>query len=215
MLRDILDRFTFKQKVAVLFVIFILFVTYSIFTVIERTGKEKVSVTVIPNDAIIYLDNKQINKGDIYLKKGTYTFSAKKKGFKTDTQIIKVSDKEISIGLLPTPESEEAKAWLRNNPTIQTQREGVGGDMAALRGRYIEEQTPLIKELPYTDINAPFSIDYGASPTRKYGVIIYISDSTPRGRQLALNWIKQQGANPTDLEIYYNDFTNPITEEGE
>lgn len=210
-----LDRFTLKQRLYVILVLFICLIVFGIYIAIDRVGKEKVSITVIPTDSQVYLDDKKINSGEIYLTEGTYTFTAKKDGFKSDSQVIKVVKGGVSVGLLPVPDSEEAKKWLENNPTLQTQREGIAGDMAALRGRYIEDQTPLIKELPYTDINAPFSIDYGASPTRKYGVIIYISNSTPYGRQAALKWIRQQGSNPSDLEVYYNDFTNPITEEGE
>lgn len=210
-----LDRLTFRHKIYIALVLFIILVIFSVYTAVDRIGKEKVSIVVIPADSHIYLNDKKIDSGDIYLTEGTYTFTAKKDGFKSDSQVIKVVKGGVSVGLLPKPESEEAKQWVKNNPTIQMQREGIAGDMAVLRGRYIEDQTPLIKELPYTDINAPFSIDYGASPTRKYGVVIYISNSTPYGRQAALKWIRQQGVNPSDLEIYYNDFTNPITEEGE
>jgi hypothetical protein len=181
---------------------------------VGRIGKERVFIEVIPTDAVIYIDGKKISSGDNYIKKGTYGFSAKKEGFRDDIQIITIPKGGLDIGLIPEPKSTKAKKWLQDNPKIQDNREAIGGKMSELRGYFIENKTPIISVLPYYDSIAPFSIDYGGSRSGEYGTLIIISNSIPQSRVEALKYIKQNGSNPTDLEIMYKDFKNPLTNSG-
>ena len=73
----------------------------------------------------------------------------------------------------------------------------------------------MISKLPYSDVTGPFTIDYGPSTTRKDGVFLLISDSSPRGRVNAFKWIRQQGYDPTDFEIVYTNVANPLAKEPE
>ena len=199
-----------KQVLIIVSLLLFILVIFIVFTSIDRVGKEKVSIELIPNDSTVYINNKKINSGDNYIKKGTYKFSAKKEGFKDDIQTITVPSGGISIGLTPEPISNKAKKWLQDNPNIQAQRESMGGRMASLRGSYIEKNTPIISSLPYTDTSGPFSIDYSGSNNREYGTSIVISNSLPQGRLEALRYIRQNGGDPTNLDIRYEDFKNPL-----
>ena len=208
------QKMSSKQILQIAILVFFLIVIYILFTAVSRIGKEKVSIEVIPKDATVYVDGKKIGSSDNYIKKGTYRFSAKKEGFKDDTQTITVPKGGVYIGLTPDPKSNKAIKWLQDNPKIQSQRESIGGKMADLQGYYIEKNTPVISSLPYYDSIAPFSIDYSGSKNREYGIFLTISNSVPQSRVEALRYIKQNGGNPTDLEIIYKDFKNPLKNSG-
>jgi len=215
-----LNRFSPKQKLSFAAAVFMVLVVVILGVTISRIGKTRVSIKVIPSDAQVFIDGKQSVAGDVYLKPGTYTFSAKKKGFLEDKLVVIVDSTEESIGLIPEPNSDEARRWQKDNPALQLQREEIGGKRAALEGEYVAKNTPLIEYLPYTDVSGPFTIDFGSSKSRQYGTFLEINNSSAKGREKALQWIRSKGYDPTDFEIRYdNAFVNPIlpidTEEGE
>ena len=65
--------------------------------------------------------------------------------------------------------------------------------------------------MPYIDILGPFSIDYGPSKIQPDGMVLFVSDSSPGGRQKALKWIRENNQEPTDLEIVFSDYLSPLT----
>lgn len=64
---------------------------------------------------------------------------------------------------------------------------------------------PLEYELPYTDINGPFRIQY--LYTDKGHVVIGIDNATPDGRKKALKWLRSKNINPADIIINYLDIS--------
>ncbi len=61
---------------------------------------------------------------------------------------------------------------------------------------------------PITDINGPFTIEYIYT---KNGVdYIKIIDSSPQGRMNAMHWLRERGIDPTNLDIQFDDFVNPL-----
>jgi len=201
---------TFPRFIWIIVALFLLLIVYWTALSITRAGKTKVSIIVIPQDANVTLDNKPVSSGDLYLAPGDYTFSASKNGFKTDTHSVKVGKESLTVGLLPEPESTEAKKWLSDNSELQLQREELGGINANREGDELVEKNPILDALPYKDIYGPFNVDYGASDRQKGGILLDINGSTPPGRAKAIEWIRQQGQDPTDLEIRYSDFKNPL-----
>lgn len=186
-------------------------VILSTFVAISRIGKTSVTISVIPDDSSVYINNKKSNPGEHFLKSGTYTIVAKKSGFKDDKQVIFVEKESLDVGLVPEPNSKEAYKWLKNNPDLQYKREEMAGKMAALRGEYTIKESPIIESIPHTSVEGPFSIDYGANKSEgTYAIYIKISDSTPEGRVAALQWIREQGEDPTNYHINYEDFKNPL-----
>ena len=205
-----LDKLSFRQKWIIILVLFALLITFFISVAISRIGKTKVNIELIPNDSSLYIDGKKSNSGDNYLKPGKHKFVAKKIGFTDNEVVLQVNDEDLEIGLIPDPKSDEAIAWLSKNPEIQLKREAIGARMSSLLGGYIEDNTPIINELPYTDVEGPFTIDYGTTPDRLYGSFIEITDSTPLGREAAISWIKSLGYDPTNIDIRFDDFENPL-----
>lgn len=204
------EKLSFRQKWIIVLLVFALIITFFLTIAISRIGKTKVNIELIPKDSSLYIDGKKFGSGDNYLKTGKHTFEAKKSGFIDDKVVLQVDNESLEIGLIPEPKSKEAIDWLNKNPEIQLNREGIGAKMSSLIGGYIEENTPIINDLPYTDIKGPFTIDYGTEPSRLYGIFLEITDSTPLGREAAVSWIKNQGYDPTNIDIRFDDFENPL-----
>lgn len=74
-------------------------------------------------------------------------------------------------------------------------------------------ESPLVMIMPHTDINGPFTIEY---VTTKDDVdYIKVTDSSPQGRVNALHWLRENGINPTNLNIEFDDFINPLEDGGD
>jgi len=187
-------------------------IAYNIGLAISRVGETRVNLGVIPGDSRVTLNNKTVSPGTFYLRPGDYTFKATRSGWSPYEISVRLAKKPLEVGLVPDPASDEAAEYLDNNPDIQLQRESLGGRNSDLVGEQIVARFPIIKALPYEDIYGPFQVDYGLSDKRHGGIFLVVSSSTPPGRMKFLEWLRQQGKDPTDFEIQYNDYTNPFVE---
>jgi hypothetical protein len=188
-----------------------LFIFYQIVVALSRAGETKVRLVVVPNDSTVSVNNKVVKGRTLYLGQGEYTFSAKKDGWNTDTQSVHVGKEAVQVGLIPDPASEQAQQFLKDNPDVQLQREAVGGLRANTKGEELRGNNPIINSLPYTQESPPFTIDYGLSQERKGDVFLIVSDSSPNGREAAVDWIRQQGLDPTNVDITFSGFVNPLS----
>lgn len=189
----------------VVFLIVIAIVNY-----LNTQGKIKVSIQFLPTDAKVYVDGTTITGDTTYLTPGEHTFVASKAGFADDKQVLSISKDINVVGLAPNPQSNEAIQWA-SDPSIQAQREAIGTIAASSRGNTLTTNNPIITQLPYVDISGPFAIDYGYTGAGNTSIYLSIHDSTPHGRQGAIDWIKSQGFDPATLDIRFDGFNNPLT----
>ncbi len=178
---------------------------------ISRQGKIKVTIQAAPKDSLIMIDGKKSKVGDVYVEPGEHMFVASKNGFLEDRKKTTISEGNNYVGLLPTAESKEAVEWSNKNSQA---REAIGSIIANQRGEMLRNKASIINKLPYMEIAGPFRIDYGissASNTAHPYLIIHYT--TAESRQKALGWIRKQGHEPTDLDIRFTDFSNPLTSE--
>lgn len=204
------SKITFRQKLYLIAGLVFIVIVFSLFIAISRVGKTKVTITAIPEDSQVTINKQSSQTGDVYLTPGKYVFSAKKDGFLADTQTIDINGGSSIVGLTPAPNSSQALKWLKDNPDIQRRREAIGGQNTDRVGQQATEITPIISLLPITNAQDQYSIDYGASKSRSGGSFILITSPFPDSRDKALQWIKDQGYDPTDLEIVYDNFSNPL-----
>ncbi|HEX5456199.1 MAG TPA: hypothetical protein VFW77_02425 [Candidatus Saccharimonadales bacterium] len=188
----------------------VIFVVYNIVLAFTRIGEIKTEINVVPQDAKVTINDKPSSSGSVYLAAGEYTFSAAAEGWETDTQKININKDRHEVYLLPGPTSEEAKNWLKNNPDVQAEREAFGGKKFDAQNQKAAEQNPILQYLPYTSESPPFTINYGPSKERKGDIYLLINDASPNGRQAALDWIRSQGQDPTDMQIIFAGFDNPL-----
>lgn len=205
-----------KKRLVILAGILVL-ALFSVFLVsrttqtISRRDKTAVTVRVLPNDSAIKVDGKETRGSTIYVSPGKHEFSAGRQGFKDDKQNITVGSEPFTIGLLPEPDSPEAEQWLAKDNNIH-KREEIGAIIAEQRGNAIREATPITSILPRTDPTAPFMIDYGYRSTDTDSVYLLVKYSTAEGRTRAIQWIKDQGFDITELDIIFSDYYPPYEE---
>ncbi len=174
---------------------------------LSHNSKSETIVEVAPSTAQVTIDGKSVQPGTIYLGAGNHTVVASLDNFASDEQHITTkSGKPSNIVIMLSPANDAGRKYLADNPTYQMQREGIAGRDIPIA------ETPLLKLLPTTssEIPGPYAIDYGASSSRPNGTVIIITDSSPSGRAKALKWLRGQGFEPTNLEIQFNDFVNPL-----
>lgn len=201
-----------KKMVIIVALLVLAIMLYGIILQVSRIGKTKITISVLPSEATVLVNDKKVSKSSVYLKPGQYKITARADGYVEDTVDLNVDNKEPDpVILLPKPDSDEAIAFFENNPSLQAQKEGLGGQKASEAGQKIREKYPIISQLPYIDILGPFSVDYGASKNQPESVVLYVSDSSPGGRQKALKWIRENNQEPTDLEIVFSDYLSPLT----
>ena len=191
-------------------IILSLIIFYYVSVAVSRMGKTEVTIDVAPNDAQVTISGKKGKVGTNYLKPGSYEVVVKNSNYYQQKKSFNVTKEPKYIGIIMSPSNSETEAKVASDKKIYLQRESIGGQLALIRGNEIRSITPLINQLPYTDVAGPFSLDYGPSYLNGLGSFIEITDSSPDGRVNALKWIRSQGYNPTNLEIQFNDFQNPI-----
>lgn len=202
----------YKQLRLILGAIILLVVVlaaWGLYTSTIHRGKIGVEIQVVPGDAQVFLDGKRISSSKPYLKPGSYVFSATKEGFEKNSAEITISATHRYVGILLSPVSDEAKKWATDN---QAKIEQIGSRIVTERASVVENENPLLAKLPYDDIMGPFSIDFGFNTEQSYSAYIIIKNATPAGRVRALQWIRDQGVDPADLTIQFEDFNNPTNQ---
>lgn len=204
------QRNTIRIAIITSVLLFLALIGYAIYTISVRAGKIQTSITVYPEDAIVSIDGKKSSSTSEYLMPGKHTFVAHKNGFLDDTETLYISETTKSVVLLPTPDSDSALQWA-NQQDVQAYRETLGGQQANIRGTDLTSRYPLMKDLPYIDINGPFALDYGYKGQGNSDIFFLIHESTPNGRKAAFEWIRQKGIDPATLDIRYDEYQNPLT----
>jgi hypothetical protein len=201
------------KKIGVLItVIVVLLLGWFVFLRTSQSGKIGVTVEVLPRDSTVKMDGETITAGKVYTTSGKHVFTAEKSGFKTATVTLTVSTTNNYAGLLPQPQSDEANKWSAQDD-VWPKREEIAAKRADTAGEETAAQNPLLEYLPYDDISAPFSIDYYFDTNDSTKTYVLIKNSTADGRIRAINWIRDKGIDPADLNIIFDDFQNPLRED--
>ena len=200
---------THKRKVIVSTVILlaILFI-WTVMILVGRIGKLPVTVSIVPSNAAITLNNESISNGTKWITPGNYTVTAKRDGFNDKKQMITVTsekqDNIVAISLVP--KSKQAKEWAQQHQDEYKNNEKYGALQASANGAYFTSQNPITKKLPYTD---PY-YTVGYTVNQDNSITMTISTQSPRYRFYAVEKIREWGYEPTDFRIQFKDFKNPL-----
>lgn len=176
---------------------------------INKSGKVPITIKVAPSDSIVTIDNKVSSSGNVYIYPGIHTFKATRTSFTDYSITVKIdnSSSNSPIILLPSPDSEEAKKFLTDNPNVQAAREFLGGERANIEGENLLKTNPIISILPFID--REYRIDYGPSqlhPNDKLAISITITSTSEASQQDALDLLKFKGYDTSKLELIYKRF---------
>lgn len=203
---------TARRLVIGIVLVVIAFLGYQVILKISRIGEQPVLIKAAPKQSLIFINDEPAKQGTAYLGEGKYTITARLSGFTDDQKNISVSNKPVEVYLLPQANSPKAKQFLSEDPDAQNDIQKVYDGASRVKSQDLTSKDPIIKLLPNINIEGGFSIDYGPSTKDKNRSVLIISDAEVEGRANALKWIRQQGYDPTDYEIQFSDFINPITD---
>lgn len=196
----------------VFIIAFIGLVGYAIFIAVERAGKVQVDLAVVPSDAKVTVDGKDVNPSFTFLHPGKkYTFKAQKEGFKPLEIESYIAKDSTTVTLPLSPESEEARKWMERNQDKYSILEALASKAANEEGEKTVEQNPIVSVLPYK--NLIYSIGYRGDPSDPSGrSIIVIIDARPNSRTAALTKLSELGGDITTLKIEFANYENPFHE---
>ena len=194
----------------ILIVLSVSTVVYGIATYINRYNTTPIYLLTSPDKAEITTGNQKfIGSQVVYLKPGTYDFKASRSGFKDENinvEVKKGNPLRIIFTLMPTTE-KAIKELQSSSKTPEIDRATT--DELTNEQKNLEDANPIIKKLPIK--NLIYSIGYKADPNHKNGVIVEIH--TIEGyRNAAINKIKEQGFDPSKLNITFRKYANTFTE---
>ena len=155
----------------------------------QRQGKLAVPINIVPSSAEIQIDSQPINthKGEIFVTPGDHKIKISNPGF--------------------TPESDDAKKWYSKNPRLYKELEQAAYQESVEYGKKFNERWPITKILPIKD--PYFTISY--RPVKQTGdIYLTIKGTSPRYRMFAIDHLRKQGFEPTDYNIEFIGFKNPL-----
>ncbi len=174
---------------------------------LSRHNTGQLQFNLSPSDAKVSSDGHGISlnsNGEVRVSATHHTIIISRTDFRSE--IIEVN---VGIGSYTTypialePLNNTGRQVLtRDNKAFL--RESIAAAQDRAKGASQITASPIIGKLPYVD--AHFRIDYGVS--RKYpgeasAVGIYITADGPDYRDWALDWIRRQGYDPSDMELIF------------
>jgi hypothetical protein len=180
-------------------------------TLYQRAGKIAYTLTIVPEDSIVKMNDIPVSSGTYYLVPGQYTVIASHEGFANYKKIVNVGEKEhntLSVPLIPI--SKEALAWAKEHKDLYTSAVSVTKTNDDTDTNLLKTQNPITDRLPFQ--NLLYSINYHADPTdpNKGRIVIDIT-ADKVNRPSALFQIRQWGYDPTDYKIEFSGYSNPFS----
>ncbi|WP_369000378.1 hypothetical protein TM074_00020 [Candidatus Nanosynbacter sp. TM7-074] len=200
-----------KRIISILiFLSSLIILTYGIVIYTSRINTVPIFLLVSPNKAEITVENKKIIGSQIiYLKPGTYDFKAFRDGFKSETIHVEVKkNKPLRIVFSLIPITQEAIKELKSS-SRGAEIDKITTDKLVDEQKALEDANPIIKKLPIK--NLIYSIGYRVDPNIPNGIIVEI-DTIEGYRNAAINKIKEQGFDPSKLNIVFRNYANAFKE---
>lgn len=191
------------SKKFLLFIILLLFIASFVLLTIRRVQlSATLNIQVAPSIAKLTANGHGIGAGTNQVKPGIYSISATMNGFSNNLQTVTVKKGEVkTIGIVLTSNSPSTANWYATHPADQQVLEKISGKNFDSLSQGLTQNTSLIKLLPFIGPGFEFRIDYGNTSSGQ--VIIYITAPNSGAQQDAVTWIKNQGYDPTKLDIQY------------
>ena len=181
-------------------------VAIGVYLLFRGDPESKLTVTSIPNDLTLTLDGQQVAaNGDVKVKPGTHTLTAKREGFQTYSQSVTASGGDpLSVKMYLYANGPAGRAWGQEHPEQLQKTEGEAGRRFDEINDRLREKYPIMAVLPY--LGPGFKVTYDNSksdPTNPEAISIVISTYTPDGKTKALQWIQGNGWDPATLDIIW------------
>lgn len=196
-----------KALIAVVVLALLGLAVFAVVSGIQARGKVAITFVTAPEQVTIKLNGAQVGKNARVLP-GTYELVVERDGFKSYSQQITIStdegSKEFPVAL--TPLSDAAHQTAEKEQKLYADIEAAGGKRAEQEGVDFVTNNPIVRYIPFK--TGYYAIDYGKDASQN--LVIQITASSPLGRKVAIEKIRDWGFDPTDLRIEYLGFTNNL-----
>lgn len=196
--------------IAILFILLVISLFgYYFYQMNYRHDKIQVTISLVPQDSKITLNNKPYSNGVNYILPGEYNAIISKDGFGTIKTSYNLTDANESIIIGLVAESDEAKQWAVKNYKLYNDLENKMDDKLKVDGEQFMADHPITSSLPIK--NYLYSIGYMIDSNDSTGKSIIITvDSSQQYRQSAILQIKNLGYNLADYNYNFANFNNPF-----
>lgn len=190
--------------------LFLVITAWSTITYFSHLGKVDVYISTVPSDASVTFNSDHRGNGSQWMPAGNYSVTVKKDGFETQKQTVIVDEnkKQNVVAISLVPKSAEATKWADQHQDQYKRNETYGSIEATVNGEYFTEKNPITTKLPYVD--PYFTLGYVSKNNQS--VALTVETPSPRYRHFAIEKLRQMGYDPTDFEIIFKDFHNPLGE---
>lgn len=197
-----------KRIILIVAGIFLVVVAWSLIVLISRSGKVGLYVSTAPSSAVVKIGDATYGRGTQWIVPGSYPIEVSQDGFETVKRTIIVSSEKeqnvLAVSLVP--KSDEAKKWAEQHEDEYKKNEQYGAIEASQNGKFLAKSSPITTKLPFKD--PYFTIGYTIDD--KQTVTLTIKTPSPRYRFYATEKIRELGYDPTDFQIEFTDFSNPV-----
>lgn len=205
---------------ALLLVVFIIIAIVSSRPKSPDVNTAKVVIQVTPTDAEIKLNGKKVRSGEhIVPAPSKVTVEVSRKGFFKQSRSAQLSSLETRyFGLILESNSTETSNFYNDSTKQAKAANEIASQVYDQNSADVAYYNPLTRQLPYLGDGLDFRVDYAQHLGRASGpadaIYFQISANTEADRQKAINWIKDQGFDPSIMEIEFSDFSNPLVTGG-
>jgi len=175
---------------------------------LDRQGKVAVAMQIVPSDAKVTVDMTDTLAGNtVYITPGERKISVKKEGFAAVSKTYRIeSYNSPAIYISLAGESDEAKHWEQTHQNEYKRLEVLSAKQAEKYSKDFRERNPIVNALPVKD--PYFTISYRNIDDKSVRLTIW--GTSPRYREFAIDHLRKLGFDPTDYEIEFTGFKNPL-----
>lgn len=192
-----------RKIITIIIGIVVVIVAWVIFQVVSNIGKGTVEMKRAPSNMTFTVDGKKQDNLEFRLSSGEHTLKGTAEGFSEQTKKITVKSGEtLKTDMLLNPSDYRGENWLNDHPEEAGLYSAKSSEQFDKDSAIMTEDNPIVLRLPL--YGPGWSISYGHSlkyADRDGAIGIYVWGSTPDLRQEALRWIRENGFDPSDMEI--------------
>ncbi|HSE61790.1 MAG TPA: hypothetical protein VLA88_05865 [Candidatus Saccharimonadales bacterium] len=182
-------------------------------------NKVTLDVAVVPSDATLTVDGKEVRAGKISLDKGKHTFKGTRQDFQEATKEIDTAtwNKAETVYIILGANSDAAKQWMLDHPEDQmTLERNASGEVTKAQDQ-LTDKYPILSSLPRETLE--YKIDYTTDADKNvtFTITIYTPTPTPDNqarvqkeyeinKQKALDWMRLEHLDPDKEKITFTQF---------
>lgn len=169
-----------------------------------------ITVTAAPSDSGVKINGGSAQLGANSVSPGRYVVTISRSGFASVTKTIDVaSGQNALVGFALAPNSSKTADWYQTHPDDTAIAQKITDPKYNSSIAVVKNPQPFTDLLPYVAGGFEFTVAEDPDPDNINNPLIWIEGDTPQAQQDALTWIKNQGYDPSKMNLKYSTTTDP------